>query len=123
MVHFLKQHPWKNYVIVALVAALVSTWLPVQASFAPSVVKTIQCGDIAVNNTFSTGTSTLSTAVVVAKSVPIFLGSSSADPGAGGNPDNQYTIRIELVDTTTVRGERLGTSGDGTANYCVVEFF
>lgn len=113
---------WRDVTIAALLGAVIMLAIDPrpQASYGLAI-KQIQCGDIAVNNGSATGTSTLASAVVVAKSFPIFLGFSGVTPSAGS--EFNHHIRIGLTNTTTVTGTRIGTTENSTAGYCVMEFY
>lgn len=83
-------------------------------SYTPTNIKRIQRGDIAVNNSSSTGTSTLANAVDVTKTELRFLGVRSNSSTDLGN--------IRLTDSTTVMAERVGTTGNQNYTYEVTEY-
>ena len=117
MVYFLKSLiPMVGAAMLAAIVVLALQPTPSFASFSPTIVKTIQCGDIAVNNGFSEGNSTLSSAVVVAKTFIVHLGNRGLN--AGSSPTT-----IDLASTTLVHAERQGTTNDLAVNYCAIEFF
>lgn len=109
---------WRNYALAALVGALVLALADPrpQASYGLAI-KQIQCGDVAVNNGNTSGTSTLSNAVVVAKSVLVVNG------WRGGTNAVDQLHTSALTDATTVTATRNGTTGNAAVAYCVVEYY
>lgn len=77
------------------------------------VVKRIQRGNVAINNGFSIGTSTLPNAVVMLHTEVRMNGYKQS----GNDPPT-----LKLLNTTQLRAERFGTSGDTAVEYEVTEY-
>ena len=119
MVHLLKHHPWKNYVIVALAVALVSMWAPTQASFSPSIIKNrcqnnIALNDGVVSNTFNISASCGFT-VTTSKTVLFYTGLTSTT--------HITEAQLTLTDSTTITATRANSTGDNNIGFILVEFF
>lgn len=86
-------------------------------SYAPSIIKSIQFVDAAINNGSSTGSGAISSPVNPDKAFPVFLGAtiSSGDAATGG--------RATSWDANSVDVARTGTTGDTVLSFAVVEFY
>ena len=108
----------KDLLLALLIGAVIAFAVaPVSQASYGLPVKTIQCGTIAVNNGSATGTSTLSTAVTVAKTFVVHLGHYG-----GTNLTDQHSA-VSITNTTTITGTREGTTGNNVTGYCAIEFY
>lgn len=81
-------------------------------------IKSIQIGTVTVADGATTGNATV-TAVDLAKSFLSYLGAT----GTYGQGGSQYDlVRIRRLNTTTIRGERIGTLGTTNVAFHLVEF-
>ena len=93
--------------------------------FVPGVIKSIQYSTIAFTTETPTKTGTI-TAVDTAKSVVLFMGTTSNDNTGGYPAGNNNMCSVILTNSTTVtaqRGEYWAAGGSPTVGFCVVEFF
>lgn len=112
----------RHYVIGAIVGALLAALLvgqPAQASYAPSLIKSVQYGTCTIADTVTSGTATI-TAVTVAKTVLVFLGNDGLDNIAGARAN--FT-RITLTNTTTVGCARANGNGGAVTAFAALEFY
>jgi hypothetical protein len=128
MVNFLKRDA-RNYLIAALAGALVVALVQpgLHASFAPTIVRSLQRGTITINaGNVTTGTATLGTTLTsTTKTLCTFdgaLGGASVDFADG----NALRHSIDLTNTTTITGRRTIANANSVAStvyYTCVEFF
>jgi hypothetical protein len=84
--------------------------------FMPGAIKAIYRGTIAIANTATSNTATI-TAVNTDKAILHHLGVSSTEN------NNGYTeVRLALTNTTTITATRGGNVGDVTVGYQLVEY-
>ena len=110
--------------VIALVVVSFPQWHNVEASYRPSVIKSIQRGTINLQGATS-NTATI-TAVTTANSVLSIAGRSSDDTTGGPGQSNYSMIRGELTNSTTVTAYRITDDGVGASPiipFEVVEYY
>lgn len=90
---------------------------PVESSYRPTVVKSVQCNTI--TTTAGTGTATLSPAVNTANTVLHYGGSRGAS--SGSNDASLWNARITLTDSTTVTATANGSNT--VVSFCALEYY
>ncbi|MGE3278034.1 MAG: hypothetical protein AB7O67_23225 [Vicinamibacterales bacterium] len=99
---------------------------PVEATYRPSVIKSIQRGTITLTAAQSSNTATLSTSVTTANALAVF-GGFTADTAVGfTNASTQKLfIQVVLTDSTTVTASRnaAATTDSVVVPYQVIEFY